>query len=203
MSQTPLDFDGVVNAWRAASEKHIHPLWEHSQNEYWESGRYQADQAAEYADKGAHIVDFGCGNGRLTIPLAQKGFQVSAVDSSPEMLKRMQKNAARAGVTVTSYESDGTGLHKQLKKKADLILARAVLIHHDYDGVARIVTELASCLKKGGFLMCDWPISPQPGERDNWIGVTTWNPGRRRKVATEAGLMPVAVSTDPTVWRKA
>lgn len=203
MAPASLDFDGVVNAWKAADEKHIHPLWERSENEYWASGRHQAAEAAQYADKGAHVVDFGCGNGRLTIPLAEAGFQVTAVDSSARMLERMQKNAKKAAVTVTAVESDGTRLDALLKKKADLIVARAVLIHHDYDGVARIVTDLARCLKKGGYLMCDWPLSPQPGERDSWISVTTWNPGRRRKVAQDAGLMPVAVSVDPTVWRKA
>lgn len=204
MAHQKLDFEGVVQAWNAAGEESIHPLWSVDQNRYWESGRFQAQQITQYAPEGARVVDFGCGNGRLTIPLVQLGYDVLAVDSSATMLDRLEKNARAAGVGVTGAQSDGSDLTTILgRKKADVIVARAVLIHHDYDGVRRLVTDLAKALKKGGHLVADWPLSQRPGERDSWISVTTWNPATRLKVAEEAGLVPVSVSTEPTVWRKA
>jgi 2-polyprenyl-3-methyl-5-hydroxy-6-metoxy-1,4-benzoquinol methylase len=203
MAHQKLDFDGVVQAWDAAGEESIHPLWSVDQNRYWESGRHQAQQITQHAKEGARVVDFGCGNGRLTIPLVQLGYDVLAVDSSSTMLDRLEKNAVAAGVAVTSIQSDGSDLAATLgRKKADVIVARAVLIHHDYDGVRRLVTDLAKALKKGGVLIADWPLAPNPGERDTWISVTTWNPATRLAAAADAGLAPVAVSTEPTVWRK-
>jgi len=39
---------------------------------------------------GAHILELGCGAGRVTHPLLERGFTVTAVDESPEMLERVR-----------------------------------------------------------------------------------------------------------------
>ena len=39
---------------------------------------------------GASILELGCGVGRVTHPLVQQGFQVTAVDNSPEMLASVE-----------------------------------------------------------------------------------------------------------------
>lgn len=199
----PLDFQGVVQAWDRAEEAHIHPLWEGSEDRYWASGEFQAGQVAEWAKPGATVVDFGCGNGRLTLPLADAGYDTVAVDASPTMLARLRARTKQAGVTVRSIQSDGSDLAVKLgKKKADVIVVRAVLIHHDYAGVEKIVTGLTKALKRGGHLIADWPIADNPGQRDTWISVTTWSPAHRLEVGARAGLTPVRLGDDPTVWRK-
>src|SRR5688572_25560640 len=38
---------------------------------------------------GAHILELGCGVGRMTHPLLERGFTVTAVDESAEMLDRV------------------------------------------------------------------------------------------------------------------
>lgn len=40
---------------------------------------------------GGSIVDFGAGTGRLSIPLADKGFEVTAVDPCWEMLCQLEQ----------------------------------------------------------------------------------------------------------------
>ena len=37
------------------------------------------------------VIDFGAGTGRLSLPLSQLGYKVTAVDASEEMLKELQK----------------------------------------------------------------------------------------------------------------
>jgi SAM-dependent methyltransferase len=46
------------------------------------------------------LVDLGCGTGRLTIPLARRGFHCVAVDLSPVALAAVERQAAAAGVSI-------------------------------------------------------------------------------------------------------
>lgn len=199
-----LDFHSVVRAWDAGvKQREIHPLGD-NEGAYWASGEAQAKQAGELLEDGAHVVDFGCGNGRIAIPLAKLGYKVTAADSSAKMLEWLGKNAAAAGVEIETIQTSGADLAKKLgRRKADAVLARAVLIHHDYAGVEQIVTHLTASLKKGGLLIADWPLGENPGERTTWISVTTWDPAHRIAVAEKAGLTPVRVADEPSVWRKA
>ncbi|MFC8345520.1 class I SAM-dependent methyltransferase [Streptomyces sp. NPDC057280] len=50
----------------------------------------EPDIIAAAVPAGAHILELGCGVGRMTHPLLERGFTVTAVDESPEMLARVQ-----------------------------------------------------------------------------------------------------------------
>mgnify|MGYP001068209282 FL=1 len=53
-----------------------------------------------YADRtGGPLLELGCGTGRALIPLAEAGYQVTGVDSSPSMLKLARAKAEAAGVS--------------------------------------------------------------------------------------------------------
>lgn len=199
------DFQGVIEAWQRDAENgghRIHPLPVDSA-EWWALGEIQAAQVADYAEAGDLVIDFGCGYGRLSIPLEQAGYIVLAVDASQAMLDGLAERAAAAGVEVGHYRSDGSDLAELVDdligEKAAVVISRAVLIHHDYAGVERLVTQLASVLRPGGHLIADWPIAENPRERTHWVDVTTWDPTHRAAVAARAGLELVE-GTD--VWRK-
>lgn len=200
-----IEFNDVIEAWQRDGENGghgIHPLPVDSA-EWWALGEAQAAQVGEYAEPGDLVIDFGCGYGRLSIPLERAGYTVLAVDASQAMLDGLAERAARAGVEVGHVRSDGSDLAELvddiINEKAAVVISRAVLIHHDYAGVQRLVTQLASVLRPGGILIADWPIAEHPRERTNWTDVTTWHPHHRAAVAALAGLEPVE-GTD--VWRK-
>lgn len=190
------DFRGVVEAWRKADPTHIHPLRNVSEDDYWESGRSQALQAAQWIPEGGTVLDFGCGDGRLTIPLAKLGFTVWAVDASEEMLYRVRDHSIDAGVdlSVATVQSDGLNLDFNV----DAVVCRAVLIHHSHADVALLVRSLSKCLKPGGVFIADWPLGPHHERRD-WIDVTTWELAERQAVADANGL---SLINDGSVWRK-
>jgi SAM-dependent methyltransferase len=50
----------------------------------------EPDIIAAAVPAGAHILELGSGVGRMTHPLLERGFTVTAVDESPEMLKRVR-----------------------------------------------------------------------------------------------------------------
>src|SRR5215813_8304094 len=55
----------------------------------------------------SRALDFGCGVGRVTIPLARRIAQVVAIDVSDSMLSEANKNCEEAGVrNVTLLKSD-------------------------------------------------------------------------------------------------
>jgi SAM-dependent methyltransferase len=49
------------------------------------------------------VLDIGCGPGTLSVPLAPKARSVTALDISTEMLKRLEINAAKAGLNNIEY----------------------------------------------------------------------------------------------------
>lgn len=49
---------------------------------------------------GAEIVDLGCGTGKLTLELAEMGYDMTGVDISPDMLCEARNNAAEKNLDI-------------------------------------------------------------------------------------------------------
>lgn len=203
-----IGFQDVIAAWQRDGENGghgIHPLTVDSA-EWWALGETQAAQVDNYAEAGDLVIDFGCGYGRLSIPLASAGYDVLAVDASQAMLDGLARRAEGTDVHLDTLLSDGSELldivDHAIGHRAAVVIARAVLIHHDYAGVERLVGQLASVLRPGGHLIADWPVAAHPRERTNWTDVTTWYATHRRNVALEAGLELVEDNGGASVWRK-
>ena len=76
----------------------------------------------------AHILDVGCQTGRLAIPLARHGFQVTGVDTSGFALRRARRHAARAGVSVRWWHGDVLEvLARAANERFDAIVCAEVL----------------------------------------------------------------------------
>lgn len=200
-------FSDVVQAWRVADPKHIHPTREHeSEVAYWESGKPQAKLVADLLNGSGTVLDFACGDGRIAIPMAQLGLEVWAIDAAPEMIERLEHNAKLQGTEgIATLVADGTDLFAHPDNRGfDAINARAVFIHHAHADVEKMVTNLAALLKPGGFFICDWPVGGHH-ERVDWIDVTTWDFDHRARVAAGAGLVLVSEGEPrvrPSVWVK-
>jgi SAM-dependent methyltransferase len=57
---------------------------------------------------GSSILDVGCGTGRHSIELAKRGYVVTGLDLSAEMLAQAEQGAKAAGVKVNWIRSDAT-----------------------------------------------------------------------------------------------
>jgi SAM-dependent methyltransferase len=79
--------------------KHFDRLFPSSQQrpQFW------INQAHQYGDP---ILELACGTGRVSIPLAQEGFHVVGIDSSPPMLEEARYKAAQANVAIDLHEAD-------------------------------------------------------------------------------------------------
>jgi SAM-dependent methyltransferase len=95
------------------------------------------------------VLDFGCGAGRLTLPLARRATRVMACDLSPTMLLHARQNAERAGLHNISFL-----LAEKLAELApatfDFICSLLVLQYvPTADGYA-LIARLAGLLAPGG-----------------------------------------------------
>ena len=52
----------------------------------------------EAKSSGGPVLELGCGTGRVTIPVAQAGVQITGLDSSPAMLSRARAKARKLGL---------------------------------------------------------------------------------------------------------
>ncbi len=68
---------------------------------------------------GARLLELGCGVGRVTHPLVERGFEVTAVDESQEMLDRI--------VGARSVRSTIEGL--DLGERFDVVMLASILVH--------------------------------------------------------------------------
>lgn len=174
----------IIGAWDEADPAAIHPARGISEEAYRASGEAQAELLATVLPKGCRVVDFGCGDGRVAIPLRELGYQVTGADGSEAMLARLNKAEPDMPTVVT----DGLDLADKLGKKTDAVISLAVLIHHDYESCERIITGLRAAVRANGLLVLDWPTSDEPSEASDWIGVTTWDRDRQDDICKRVGL---------------
>lgn len=191
--------DDVIQAWNQADPAAIHPTRGVSEDAYWESGRAQADMLATVIPASAKVMDFGCGDGRVAIPMSALGYQVTAADASQNMLDRLADitldiTTVHADLTldITAVQADADGIAAHLgRRRMDAVYTLAVLIHHSYADCLNIISKLRAATKLGGILVLDWPVSDTPAEADSWIGVTTWSPEQQAEACERIGLEPV------------
>jgi len=105
------------------------------------------------------ILDFGCGVGRLTIPLARRaagrGGAVLGVDRSPEMLEISRGEAQSAGVANITFARAN---EIQPSQSFDLICCYLVFQHLAPDEVHALTGDLISHLVPGGVLVLHVPV---------------------------------------------
>ncbi|MEV0830876.1 MULTISPECIES: methyltransferase domain-containing protein [Streptosporangiaceae] len=188
----------VIAAWDEAGPKHIHPSRGVSEEAYWESGEQAAQQLAEVLKPGSRVVDFGCGDGRVAIPLKRLGYDVTGADASPKMLAHLAENDP----DLPQVHSDGSDLYEKVGHKVDAVVCLAVLIHHPRPSVLAILDGLVKAVRKGGLLIVDWPTSDNPEEAQIWIDVTTWHPDVQRAEAEKRGLKRIEPERPWAVFRK-
>ena len=109
---------------------------------------------APYLQPGLKVMDFGCGMGFFSIPMARlvgNTGQVIAADLQPQMLEVLYKRAERAGVADRIHkhkcQSDSIGYDGQV----DFVLA--FWSAHETPDTGALVREIHGCLVDGGRLL--------------------------------------------------
>jgi SAM-dependent methyltransferase len=131
------------------------------------------------ARTGGPVLEVAAGSGRLALPLAEAGYEVTLVDNDPAMLARADKAASAAGPEVRArlrlVETDLVGL--ELPAGAIFRLAvlglNSILLLDSRDSQRAALDTLARHLMPGGLAVVDvWlPSADELARYDGRIGL--------------------------------
>jgi SAM-dependent methyltransferase len=123
--------------------------------EFWHQGEIEIEKVVRRYElafgplsKG-RALDFGCGVGRLTLPLAKRFSQVVAVDISPSMLAELTANVARAGLDNVDGEISDDRLSR-ISGTFDFVVSVIVLQHVPLRRGLAILERLIAKINSGG-----------------------------------------------------
>ena len=122
--------------------------------EFWQSGEEDLDALLSVATTitGRDVsltssLDFGCGPGRLTLPLARRSLNVVGCDISPAMLNHVRQNAQAAGllnVTFVTPEALALLSDGQFSFVVSLLVLQYIPRSQGYDIIRYIMRLLTS-----------------------------------------------------------
>jgi len=110
-----------------------------------------ADMTAQYENfisrlqKGAQILDLGCGSGRDSRAFIDKGYSVVSIDGSKELCIRAKK-ITRQPVLCLRFEEI------EFESQFDGVWACASILHVEKSNMEDILLRISKALKPGGFL---------------------------------------------------
>jgi SAM-dependent methyltransferase len=104
----------------------------------------------------AHILDLGCGGGQDALAMKQAGFQVTAVDGSPELAAQAERRLDQPVRVQLFEELDDI-------ETFDAIWANASLLHVPRPALTGIVARMHRALKPGGWLYASFKTGGTEG----------------------------------------
>ncbi len=100
--------------------------------DYESWAEYYTRLLSVYGIRGGKICECACGTGSMTMPLQRRGFSMTGVDISQEMLWQAAQKSRKRGYTIPFVRQDMRALN--LHKPMDAVLATC-------DGVNYLLTE--------------------------------------------------------------
>ena len=124
-------------------------------NQDWNAGEYTSGFSFVYkygqdvltlidAPEGSSVIDLGCGTGILTNALREKGYNVTGIDASDDMLKKARANFPE----ISFIQADATDF--KANAPVDVVFSNAVLHWIDRDNQPKMIRCVYDALKPGG-----------------------------------------------------
>lgn len=104
------------------------------------------------------VLEVGCGSGRIAVPLAAAGLDVTAVDPSTTMLARARQRAEREGVRPRFVEGDLAAAALPADHFGFVLVANDVFLFcEDGDAQVALLAEVAATMRFNATLAIDVP----------------------------------------------
>jgi SAM-dependent methyltransferase len=183
---------GVLSDPRFRAADHPGP----ERDEFFESGeRYIQGVLATAHTLFPHFapqraLDFGCGVGRLVIPLARRVTQVVGVDISESMMAEARRNCSEAGIANASFAVSDDDL-TNLQGPLDLIHSYIVFQHVPVKRGLRIFQAMLGRLAEGGVGIVHFTYAnANTARRRGMYQVRKWVPGAHWLLEVARGRQP-------------
>lgn len=115
---------------------------------------FYRDICLQYADKGK-VCEACCGTGRVTIPLAKSGINISGFDASESMLTSAKKKADESGVKINLWKDNLGSLN--VTDQYDLVICpfNSLQYFYSYDQIFNAFSSIRRLLVDDGILCFD------------------------------------------------
>ena len=132
--------------------------------DYAGEAAYVAEHIRRHAPKAQTILEFGCGTGRHAIHLAEKGYTVTGIDRSIDMLEEAELRRATCDDDITDRLTfmSGDFLSFQPTMKYDVVTALFHVMSYQTsdEDLERAFSVAAASLKRGGLFVFDCWYGP-------------------------------------------
>lgn len=105
-------------------------------------------------EKGSKILDLGCGFGRITNNLAERGYSMSGLDISSGFLQIARQEAENKNLKISYYLNDMRNLEFIEEYEAVISIFTSFGYFHD-DENFKVLRGISQSLKKGGKFLLD------------------------------------------------
>lgn len=122
------------------------------------------------------VLDLGCGTGSHAVPLARRGYAVTGVDVSPDMLARGRSKLSDADMTVDLREADIRSYRDGQEYDAVIMMFAVLGYQRTNADVLDALRTVAAHLRPGGVFVADFWYGP---------AVLTVGPRSRQKTAMD------------------
>ncbi len=143
---------------------------------YW--GTRPSDLVKNFASLATpgNAVDLGMGEGRDSIYLAQRGFNVTGVDQSEIGVRKCLKRAEKLGVNIKTVVSDVRSF-KIAKSRYSLILSNNLFQYITKSEAQHVARNIIRGLKKGGLVIASVFTYDDPRFKEYRKKTTELEPG--------------------------
>jgi SAM-dependent methyltransferase len=118
-------------------------MQDHHGDTWWVEG---TDKYLSFFDSNASILDVGCGAGEKSKYLVKKGFRVTGIDFSEEMIALAKQQVPAGKFFVKDIKQS-----LRLEETFDGVFAQAVLLHISKKEVIGVIKNIIKPLKTGGY----------------------------------------------------
>lgn len=150
--------------------------------------------------RGLCILDVGCGDGVLTIRLAQGGAHATGLDTSAEMIAAARSRAKAAGVNVDLVEGQAGNLPFPAGHFEKVVSVATLCFVAD---PRQAIREMVRVLRPGGRLILGelgrWNLWAAQRRVKDWLGADVWRAAHFRSRADLLALATDAGFEDATV----
>lgn len=98
---------------------------------------------------GAKVLDLGCGEGRLALPLAEAGFQVVGVDVSEAGIAKLTRIAEDRGLEIEASVEDLNAY--EIPGEFDLMISDGVFHNIHREHAERLIASMIARTRPGGY----------------------------------------------------